>query len=118
VTVEANPAAGLSLHQIARDDPARPAIVGTHGHVTTYGDLASRVNQITNALHRMGLGPGSCVLAILGNRAAYVELALATGQAGMYFTPINKHSSGAEIRLFLTDTQGKPMTRLRHPPRA
>lgn len=92
---------------IASADPGRIAVIEPDRSSTTYGELASRVNQLSHAFAAMGLRPGQCVAAVLPNCRAYYELRLACGQTGLYFTPIGHHSTAAEIAYILEDSEAK-----------
>jgi long-chain acyl-CoA synthetase len=93
----------MTFFDIAKGDPDRAAVIDSSGRVSSFAELAGRVHQITRGLRRLGLSAGSRVAAVVGNEQAYLELALATGQAGMYFTPINRRSSIEEIAYVVAD---------------
>lgn len=99
------PLVGFST--VASADPGRIAVIEPDGTSMTYGELARRVNQLSHAFTAMGLRPGQCVAAMLPNRRTYFELRLATGQSGLYFTPISHHLTAPEIAYILADSEAK-----------
>ncbi|MFI8926872.1 AMP-binding protein [Streptomyces sp. NPDC053474] len=84
--------------------PGRVAVVEGDGGEVTYGELAGRVHRLTRALARLGVRPGECVAAMLPNSRAFFELRLATGQAGLYFTPFSHHFTPPEVEHVLVDS--------------
>jgi long-chain acyl-CoA synthetase len=86
-----------TFYDVAAQHPDRLAVLAPDGRSATFGELAARANRLTHALHRLGLGPGDGVVAIVHNGLPYFELLFATLQAGMYFTPVNYRSSAEEI---------------------
>ncbi|WP_328646733.1 AMP-binding protein [Amycolatopsis sp. NBC_00348] len=86
-----------TFYDVAAQHPDRLAVLAPDGRSATFGELAARANRLTHALHRLGLGAGDGVVAIVHNGLPYFELLFATLQAGMYFTPVNYRSSAEEI---------------------
>ncbi len=91
----------------AQSDPGRLALVTPSGEEVSAGDLLARVNQVSRGLRALGLGKGDGVAILLGNDRAWIELALATSQIGLYLTPINYHLIGAEAAYILQDCEAK-----------
>ncbi|RJL34291.1 AMP-binding protein [Bailinhaonella thermotolerans] len=93
------------FYEIAAADPGRRAVIGPDGSVTTYGDLLARVNRISHGLAALGAGPGSVVAGVLPNDVDALALMLATGQSGMYYTPVNWHLTASEIAYIVADCE-------------
>nr|WP_042197494.1 AMP-binding protein [Kibdelosporangium sp. MJ126-NF4]CEL22996.1 O-succinylbenzoic acid--CoA ligase [Kibdelosporangium sp. MJ126-NF4]CTQ90136.1 O-succinylbenzoic acid--CoA ligase (EC 6.2.1.26) [Kibdelosporangium sp. MJ126-NF4] len=97
--------APLSVYDQASHHPDRPAVIDAAGNETTYAELTRRANQISRALTELGADRGARVLTLVGNRPAFLELALAALQSGRYFVPVNRRSSAEEFRHFATDSR-------------
>ncbi len=93
------------FYRFARHHRDRAALIVTDGPTVTFGELADRVNALSHGLRALGLGAGDVVAAAIGNSPEYFELALATAQVGMYFVPINPHSTAAEIAHVVRDSE-------------
>lgn len=87
--------------------PDRPALIGPGERRLTFGELRTRVNQVSNALRDLGLVRGDAVAAMVGNDSTYFELVLATGQIGLYLVPINTHLAPAEASFIVHDSAAK-----------
>jgi long-chain acyl-CoA synthetase len=84
--------------------PEKPAVITAAGEVTTYGELASRTNRISNLLYDRGLRSGDHLAFLLGNRVSTYEVALACVQLGVIYTPINRSLTGSEAAYILRDS--------------
>lgn len=91
----------------ARQTPDRLALVTPDGEEFTFGELGERVNRLSNALRGLGLKKGDGVATFMGNRAAAIELFMATSQTGLYLTPINYHLTAPEAAYILSDCEAK-----------
>ncbi len=89
---------------LGQHDPSRPAIVA-EGRTTTFGELISRVHQLTNKFVDLGLRRGDVVAGLLFNGVEYYEIALACLQGGLYFVPINTHLAAPEVEYIVRDCQ-------------
>ncbi|WP_220388498.1 AMP-binding protein [Rhodococcus globerulus] len=87
---------------LGQRDPSRPAIV-IEGKTTTFGELVSKVNQLSNKFADLGLTRGDVVAGLLLNGTEYYELSLACTQSGLYFVPINTHLAGPEVEYIVRD---------------
>ncbi|MEV4572215.1 AMP-binding protein [Nonomuraea jabiensis] len=87
--------------------PDRPALIGPGERRLTFGELRTRVNQVSNALRDLGLVRGDAVAAMVRNDSTYFELVLATGQIGVYLVPINTHLAPAEASFIVHDSAAK-----------
>ena len=83
--------------QGAEQDPERIALVDPDGREVTAGALLAAGNQLVHGLRARGLENGDCIAALLPNGRAFLEVLLATMQAGWHVTPINTHLAPAEI---------------------
>ncbi|MFK0284311.1 AMP-binding protein [Streptomyces sp. NPDC090499] len=97
----------MGFAEVAAAAPDRTALVEPDGDSLTYGELNSRVNQLTHALHAVGLRTGDGVAAVLPNSRHYFELRLATGRSGLYFIPISHHLTAAEIAYIVEDCEAR-----------
>ncbi|MFI6816296.1 AMP-binding protein [Nonomuraea sp. NPDC050328] len=95
------------FYAIAEADPGRLAVIDTDGTRTTYGELLARVNRVTHGLRARGLGTGDVVAGVLRNGIDPVVMLMATGQAGMYYVPINWHLAQPEIDYIVGDCDAK-----------
>ncbi len=82
--------------------PDDPAVVDEHG-TTTWHDLDVRVTRLVHALRARGLGSGDVVVAMLGNQAEAVEVALACAHGGWLLVPINWHWVADELAYVIDD---------------
>jgi long-chain acyl-CoA synthetase len=87
----------------AAQHPDKPAIITTHGAVTSYGELAERTNRLSNLLLARGLGSGDHIAFLLGNSVTTYEVALACIQLGIIYTPINRSLTADEAAYIITD---------------
>lgn len=88
---------------LGQRDPTRPAIV-IDGKTKTFGELISKVNQLSNKFTAVGLRRGDVVAGLLLNGAEYYEIALACTQSGLYFVPINTHLAAPEVEYIVRDS--------------
>jgi long-chain acyl-CoA synthetase len=94
----------VSFYEIARQDPAREAVIDPDGTAWTFGRLGERVNRLSRAFRALGLGRGDAVAAALRNGHEFLELLLAAGQSGMYLVPVNPRLTRAEAQYILSDS--------------
>ncbi|MFP5072136.1 AMP-binding protein [Pseudonocardia nantongensis] len=97
----------IGFGAIASTDPDRVAVIEGDGTPTTYGELARRVDRLSRGFAAHGLRPGDAVAAVLPNRRAYFELRLATGQSGLYLTPVSHHGTVAEVGYLVSDSEAR-----------
>jgi acyl-CoA synthetase (AMP-forming)/AMP-acid ligase II len=55
----------------------------------TYSELNSRVNQLAHGLQSMGVGRGSSVAVLVGNRIEHLEILFATAKIGALAIPLD-----------------------------
>jgi long-chain acyl-CoA synthetase len=104
VTVDSGLGQGASLWRVAAGAPGTPALVDPNGDELSFAELAELANRAANALRDLELGQGDAVAAYLPNGTSMVVLALATGQIGVHFVPVNWHLTGAEAHYVVTDS--------------
>ncbi|MEU7744546.1 AMP-binding protein [Nonomuraea sp. NPDC049158] len=95
------------FYAIAAADPDRLAVIDVDGSRTTYGELLTRVNQVSHGLRARGLGERDVVAGVLPNGLDAVILIMATGQISLYYVPINWHLTEAEVAYILQDCDAK-----------
>jgi len=91
----------------AKEAPDRLALVTPEEETITARELLTLVNQVSHGLRALGLKKGDGVALLLDNGAPWIALALAAGQIGLYYTPINYHLVGEEVAYILEDCEAK-----------
>ena len=92
------------FYSVAAAHPDRTALIGPEGSTVSFGALLRRVNALSRAFRALGLGAGDAVAGVLHNGREFIELLLATGQAGMYFVPVNHRLAVDEVAYILRDS--------------
>ena len=92
----------------ARKDPDRIAVVYGNGETReSYGELEQRSRRLVHVFHSWGLEPGDCVAVLLGNDEAFFDVFWACHRAGLYFTPVNWHLQGDEVRYIVENCDAR-----------
>jgi acyl-coenzyme A synthetase/AMP-(fatty) acid ligase len=92
-------------HIHAEKDPDKPAVVFGNGEtILSYGDLERRSRQAALVLRACGLEPGGGIALLMGNEDPFYDLFWATMRSGLYFTPINWHCQGEEVRYIVENS--------------
>ena len=79
---------GTLFTKSARSFPERPAIA--YGdYELTYREADARINQLANALRRLGIQKGSNIAIVLHNCPEFIEMLFACFKAGIGTVPIN-----------------------------
>lgn len=99
--------ASLGFWNIATDDPDRVAVVEPDHTEHTAGELLSACNQVVHGLRDLGLDKGDVVAVLMPNGAPFLEVLLATAQAGWHLVPVNYHLVGPEIAYIVEDSGAK-----------
>jgi long-chain acyl-CoA synthetase len=97
-------AVGMVLAVHAAEAPDRPAITGPAGD-RTFAELNGRANAVVRALRRRGLGAGSAVALVCGNRPEFAEVYFACHRAGFRLTTVNWHLTAAESGVIVEDCE-------------
>src|SRR5919108_4698859 len=84
------------LRRAARLFPDKVAVVDGERR-DTYRTLAARVNRLSNALRRMGVGRGDKVAVLSPNGHRLLEAFFAVPQLGAVLTPLNYRLSAPEF---------------------
>jgi len=84
-------------------NPNGAALIDPHG-TTTWAKLEERVNRLINALRARGIGPGSTIAAMVGNRREYYEVILAAMHAGVACVLVNWHWTADEVAYVLDNS--------------
>jgi long-chain acyl-CoA synthetase len=92
-----------SFWEWAERRPHHLAVLTPSGQRVSYGDLLRRVNQFSNALRVLGVGPRERIAALLSNDRTYFEVALGAAQVGVHLVPVNTHLSPSEIGYIVRD---------------
>jgi long-chain acyl-CoA synthetase len=99
--------ADLGFFNQAAAHPDDVAVVDPDERDITWGQLASRANQISNGLRALGLDRGDTVAIVIPNSIEMLEVYLGATQIGLYITPINHHLVGPEIAYIVGDSDAK-----------
>lgn len=91
----------------AQENPDRIALVDVDGREISAGQLLASANQLVHGLRAAGLQQNDVVAMLLPNGAAFLELLLATMQAGWHIVVINNGLTAAEIAYILKDSAAK-----------
>lgn len=91
----------------ALENPGRIALVDIDGREITAGELLASANQLVHGLRTAGLKQDDVVAMLLPNGAAFLELLLATMQAGWHIVVINNGLTAAEVAYILKDSAAK-----------
>jgi long-chain acyl-CoA synthetase len=91
----------------AQAEPDRIALVDVDGREITAGELLASANQLVHGLRALGLRQNDVVAMLLPNGAYFLELLLATQQAGWHIVVINNGLTAAEIAYILKDSGTK-----------
>jgi len=91
----------------AQAEPQRVALVDIDGREITAGELLASANQIVHGLRALGLQQNDVVAMLLPNGASFLELLLATQQAGWHIVVINNGLTASEIAYILKDSGAK-----------
>jgi len=78
------------LSQIAERKGSEPALIDERG-TTTWSAFDERANRLIHALRDRGLGPGSTVALMSGNRREAFEVTAAAAHAAWVIVPVNWH---------------------------
>jgi fatty-acyl-CoA synthase len=88
------------LRRAAQVYPDKTAVVDGDTRLT-YRELKARVDQLSNALHELGLRPGDRVCMLSPNSHYFLESFYATSQLGLILVPLNFRLKAAEHQYIL-----------------
>lgn len=86
----------MGFWDAAEHRPDHPAVIDETGTATTFGALRERADRLSLGLRSRGIGVGDTVAVLLPNSVDLLAVQLAALQIGAYFTPVNRHLTGAE----------------------
>ena len=101
--------APVGFWQWATYEPDRVAIIDPDDTRHTFGEVDAEVNRISNGLRALGLSTGDTLVVCMRNSARMYQCYLAAMQSGLYFSPVNYHSTADEIAYVLTDAKAKAL---------
>jgi acyl-CoA synthetase (AMP-forming)/AMP-acid ligase II len=91
-----------SVH--VRTQPDKPAVImAATGEIVTYRQLEDRSNQIAQLFRKLGLGRGDSIAIWMENNRSYLEICIAAGRAGLYYTAIGTRLTMAEVAYIAGD---------------
>jgi long-chain acyl-CoA synthetase len=91
------------IAEIAAERPDVDALTDEYGS-TTWSAFDAHTNQLIHALRGAGLGVGSTVGVLSGNRREYYEVLAACAHAGLLAVPINWHFHAEEVAYVLDNS--------------
>ncbi|MET0195856.1 MAG: AMP-binding protein, partial [Rhodococcus fascians] len=91
----------LGVWWIAEDYPDALAIIASPDGPRTYGQLVGDAHQLVHLFRSTGVGEGDVVAVLADNGVTLIEVALATYEAGLHFTPLNTHLTPVELRAIM-----------------
>src|SRR3546814_14730619 len=96
----------MTIHDPEQDAIPAPWLrIGTARRAV--GDVRERGLRAAAALKSLGIGSGDAVATLLRNDYPFIELSLAAQHIGAYLTPINWHSSPAEVGYTADNSQAR-----------
>ncbi len=97
---------GKLFSKSAQTFPERLAIA--HGsYELTYGQANTRINQVANVLHRLGVEKGSNVAILLRNCPEFLEILFACFKAGIGAVPMNFRLHPKECSFVIHNSEAK-----------
>jgi len=99
----------LDPARLAREAPARPALVHEDGATRSYGELIERANRTAHRLRRDGLSVGDGIALLTGNRLEYFDVVWAAQRSGLYYTPISTLLQTGEIHYLLDNSRARAL---------
>jgi len=93
--------------QAAQEDKDRIALVDIDGKEITAGELLASANRLVHGLRDLGLEKNDVVAMLLPNSGAFLELLLATMQAGWHIVVMNNSLTASELAYILEDSGAK-----------
>jgi long-chain acyl-CoA synthetase len=97
----------LGFWNIVDEEPDRVAVIDVDHTEHAFGEVAAAAHRIVHGLRSLGVGTGDTIATLLPNSVHMVALMLATGEAGIYLTPINYHLTGPEVAYIVDDSESK-----------
>lgn len=97
----------VNTHQLTQKD----ALV-TDDHSLTYGELLDKVDTLSDALGKLGVGAGDLLIAYIENVPAFLILQLACNNIGAVFASFDYGSSSAEMDYRIQLTRPKAIVAL------
>ena len=88
--------------------PHKTAIISEESTLH-YGELSTRVNQLTSLLHKKGIQKGDRVAVLLYNSKEYIEIVLALSIIGAILVPLNFRLSRSELEFILKDSESETL---------
>jgi long-chain acyl-CoA synthetase len=97
----------LGFWNIVEAEPERIAVIDVDHSAHTFAEVAAEAHRIVHGLRAIGVGTGDTIATLLPNSVHMVALMLATGEAGIYLTPVNYHLTGPEVAYIVEDSESK-----------
>ncbi len=98
-----NQGLGSWIHKRRIKSQGHPAVI--EGELSLgYGELADRIDRLTNVLAGMGVQKGTRVAYLGNNHSAFLETLFACGGIGAIFVPLNTRLTPREMNYALNDS--------------
>jgi long-chain acyl-CoA synthetase len=97
----------LGFWNIVDAEPDRLGVIDVDHSEHSYAEVAAEAHRIVHGLRALGVGTGDTIATLLPNSVQMVALMLATGEAGIYLTPVNYHLTGPEVAYIVEDSESK-----------
>jgi acyl-CoA synthetase (AMP-forming)/AMP-acid ligase II len=92
----------------AASTPDKPAqIMGSTGEVTTFAQLDSAANRLSQLLFAAGLRPGDHIAVCMENHARYLEVIWGCHYAGLVYTACSSRLTTGELAYIINDCGAK-----------
>jgi acyl-CoA synthetase (AMP-forming)/AMP-acid ligase II len=97
---------GSGVRTNARRFPDKRAIVQGEDFLT-YGQVAARMNRVSNGCQAMGLEPGANAAIAMANRSEYFEIVSGVSATGAAIATVNPMQTEAELASILEDCDAR-----------
>ena len=99
-----NQGIGQWVHRRRVKSRGKPAVIH-RGNITTYDELAERIDRLATALAARGVVKGDRIAYLGNNHPSFIESLFATASLGAIFVPINTRLAPAEVAYILGNSQ-------------
>jgi acyl-CoA synthetase (AMP-forming)/AMP-acid ligase II len=94
--------------EMVEEKPDKPAyIMASTGEVVTRLQAEQRANQCARMLRSLGLKPGDHISIFMENNRQFLEICLAAGRIGLFYTAISTHLTLSEVKYIINNSGAK-----------
>jgi long-chain acyl-CoA synthetase len=95
----------MTLWAHAALTPDKPALIMSEsGRTLTFRELDERSLTISGVFARCGLLPGDAIAVYMENHPDYLPIYFGAVRSGLYFVPLNRHLTAAEVAYIVADS--------------